>query len=72
VSVEEIERAVKRLPQRDFARLAAWFDQRRRAVGGHENGKAAGPGRDWFEVYMACPHSFEIPRRKKQFYKPKP
>ena len=29
--VEEIERAVEQLPPEDFAQLAIWIDQRRRA-----------------------------------------
>lgn len=23
---------------------------------------------DWFDVYMQCPHSFELPPRRKTFY----
>ena len=25
----------------------------------------------WFEVYLACPHSFELPLRRKEFYRSK-
>jgi len=23
----------------------------------------------WFDVYMQCPHAFEVPSRRKQFYR---
>jgi len=26
---------------------------------------------DWFSVYMECPHSFEVPPRRRQFYRRK-
>lgn len=32
--------------------------------------KVKPPG-DWFEVYMQCPASFDLPRRRRQFYRPK-
>lgn len=25
----------------------------------------------WFDVYMQCPHPFELPRRRKEFYRRK-
>ena len=25
------------------------------------------PAGEWFEVYMQCPHEFEVPPRRKQF-----
>jgi hypothetical protein len=31
-NLEEIERAVEKLPLQDFVRLAAWVDQRRRQL----------------------------------------
>jgi AbrB family looped-hinge helix DNA binding protein len=27
--------------------------------------------KNWFEVYMQCPASFELPRRRKEFYRSK-
>lgn len=70
-TVEEIERAVERLPQEDLARLAAWMDQHQAEAAGHETGPGAKAGANWFDIYMACPHSFTIPPRKKRFYQPK-
>jgi len=32
----------------------------------HERITGKGPGH-WFEVYMQCPHPFEVPPRRKQF-----
>jgi AbrB family looped-hinge helix DNA binding protein len=32
--------------------------------------KVKAPG-DWFDVYMECPGSFEMPPRRKQFYRGK-
>ena len=32
--------------------------------------KVQAPGQ-WFEVYMQCPHSFELPPRQKQLYRNK-
>ena len=26
---------------------------------------------DWFDVYLQCPHPFQIPPRRRQFYRPK-
>lgn len=26
---------------------------------------------DWFDVYMECPHAFEVPPRRKQLYRRK-
>ena len=26
---------------------------------------------EWFEVYMECPGSFEVPPRRREFYRPK-
>jgi hypothetical protein len=69
-TVEEIERAVEKLPQKDFAKLAAWMGQKAKTEG-HIIEPAAKLTTDWFEIYMACPHSFKIPPRKKQFYHPK-
>ncbi len=40
-TVEEIERAVERLPQEDLARLAAWMDQHQAEAAGHETGPGA-------------------------------
>jgi hypothetical protein len=69
--VEEIERTVEKLPQKDFAKLAAWMGQHQATVGGHGTGPAADLSADWFEIYMACPHPFKVPPREKQFYRPK-
>ena len=68
--MEEIERAVEKLPQKDFAKLAAWMGQKAKTAGPivEPAGKLTA---DWVEVYMNCPHSFKIPPRKKQFYRPK-
>jgi hypothetical protein len=70
-TVEEIERAVEKLPEKDFAKLAAWMGQHQAAVAGHSTGPAAKLGANWFDIYMTCPHSFKIPPRRKQFYRPK-
>jgi hypothetical protein len=63
-NLEEIERAVERLPREEFVQPAAWIDDYRAVVA-----TPASPV-DWFGVYMACPYSFETPPRKKQLYKP--
>jgi hypothetical protein len=70
-TIEEIERAVEKLPQKDFAKLAAWMGQHQATVGGHASGPAGKLSADWFEIYMACPHPFKVPPREKQFYRPK-
>jgi hypothetical protein len=62
--LEEIERAVEKLPPEDFVRLATWMDQRRAEAAK----QGLSQGSDWFDVYMNCPEPFEIPPRKKQFY----
>jgi len=70
-TIEEIERAVEKLPQKDFAKLAAWMGQHQPAVADHFTRPAAESGGGWFDVFMACPHSFKVPPRQKQFYRPK-
>jgi hypothetical protein len=70
ITVEEIERAVEKLPLEDFVKLTAWIDQHRAETSSPLAGNGANSGADWFNTYMACPESFEIPPRKKQFYKP--
>jgi hypothetical protein len=70
-TVEEIERAVEKLPRKDFAKLAAWMGQHQAAAAGHCTGPAVTLNADWFDIYMTCPHSFRIPPRQKQFYRPK-
>ena len=70
-TVEEIERAAEKLPREDFAKLAAWMGQQQVEAPGHLPGVAATLSSDWFEIYMACPHSFKVPPRQKQFYRPK-
>jgi hypothetical protein len=70
-SVEEIERAVEKLPQKDFAKLAAWMDQYQSQATGHFRVRASRSSANWFDVYMACPHSFTIPPRNKKLYHPK-
>jgi hypothetical protein len=71
ITVEEIERAVEKLPPEDFVKLTAWIDQYRAETSNHLSGNnGAKSDADWFNVYMTCPDSFEIPPRKKQFYKP--
>jgi hypothetical protein len=70
ITVEEIERAVEKLPLEDFVKLAAWIDQHRADTSNHLAGNGAKSSADWFNTYMACPGSFEIPPRNKQFYKP--
>ena len=32
--------------------------------------KVKPPG-EWFDVYMQCPASFDLPPRRRQFYRPK-
>jgi AbrB family looped-hinge helix DNA binding protein len=32
--------------------------------------KVKPPG-EWFDVYMECPGTFELPRRRRQLYRPK-
>jgi hypothetical protein len=64
-TVEEITRAVEQLPPEDLVRFLAWVDERR------SEGLSLRPSDTaWFQTYMACPHAFEIPPRKKQFYQP--
>jgi hypothetical protein len=58
---------VEQLPPKDFSKLAAWMKKHKPVARRNGNGADA----DWFDVYMACPHPFEIPPRKKQFYQPK-
>ena len=70
-SVEEIERAVEKLPQKDLAKLTAWINQHQAEAAGQFPGLAAESDADWLDIYMACPHSFKIPPRKKQLYRPK-
>ena len=70
-SVEEIERAVEKLPQKEFAKLAAWMDQHEAETIGDFSIHAAKSDAGWFDTYMSCPHSFKIPPRKKQLYRPK-
>jgi len=70
-TVEEIARAVEKLPQDDFAKLAAWMGQHQAESAGHSRGPASKLGAGWFDIYMACPHPFKIPARKKQLYRPK-
>jgi hypothetical protein len=70
-TVEQIERAVEKLPQEDFAKLAAWMGQHQAEVARHFTEAAAKPSANWFDIYMACPHSFKVPPCKKQFYRPK-
>jgi hypothetical protein len=69
--VEEIERAVEKLPQEDLIKLAAWMGQHQVEAIGHITGTAAKMGAGWFDIYMACPHSFKVPPRRKQYYRPK-
>jgi hypothetical protein len=69
-SVEDIERAVKRLPRHDLEKLAVWMDQHQAEAVDEVTGRSAKLGADWFDVYMDCPHSFKIAPRKKQFYRP--
>jgi hypothetical protein len=70
ITVEEIERAVEQLPPEDFVKLTAWMDQHRAESANHLADNSAKSSADWFNIYMACPDSFEIPPRNKQFYKP--
>ncbi len=70
ITVEEIERAVEKLPLEEFVKLAAWMDQHWAETANQLSGNGAKAGADWFNIYMACPDSFEIPPRNKQFYKP--
>ena len=70
-TVEEIERAVEKLPKKDIAKLAAWMGQHQAADAAHFTVDADKLSTDWFDVYMACPHSFKVPPRQKQFYRPK-
>jgi len=69
-TVEEIERAVEKLPREDFAKLAAWMGQHQ-GKADHSTGTSAKLSESWFDIYMACPHSFKIPPRQKQFYRAK-
>ena len=69
-TIEEIERAVEKLPQKDFAKLAAWMGQKAKTAGNIVE-PATKLTADWVDIYMACPHSFKIPSRKKQFYRRK-
>jgi hypothetical protein len=70
ITVEEIERAVEKLPLEDFVKLTAWMEQHRAETANHLAGNGAKSSADWFNVYMTCPDSFEMPPRNKQFYKP--
>jgi hypothetical protein len=70
-TVKEIERAVQKLPREDFDKLAAWMGQHQADVPGPSTATAAELSADWFDIYMACPHSFKVPPRQKQFYRPK-
>ena len=70
ITVEEIERAVEKLPPDDLVKLTAWPDQYRLEAVNHLAGNGAKSAADWFNIYMACPDTFEIPPRQKQFYKP--
>ena len=70
-ALEEIERAVEKLPPEDFLKLDAWMDQYRAEAAKQLSALAGKSGADWFHVYKTCPGSFEIPPRKKQFYRPR-
>jgi hypothetical protein len=63
-TVEEIERAVKKLPQEDFAKLSAWMERLQAETPGHVVGAASKSSSGWFDIYMACPHSLKIPPRR--------
>jgi hypothetical protein len=65
-TVEEIERAVKKLPQKDIAKLASWIGQHQMEATGHLNGPAGRLGAELFDIYMNCPHAFKVPPRQKQ------
>jgi hypothetical protein len=69
-ALEEIERAVEKLAPEDFVKLDAWMDQYRTEAAKQLSALAGKSGAEWFQVYMTCPGSFEIPPRKKQFYRP--
>jgi hypothetical protein len=64
--VEEIERAVEKLPPDDLVKLTAWLDQYRLEAVNRPAGNGTKSGADWFNIYMACPNTFEIPPREKQ------
>ena len=68
--MEEIERAVEKLPLEDFVKLTAWMDEFRAETTHLPAGNGVQSSADWFNIYMACPDSFEIPPRHKQYYKP--
>jgi len=70
-TLEEIERAVEKLPQKDFAKLAVWMGQHQAEAADHSLKPGGKRSADWFDIYMDCPHSFKVPPRKKQFYRPK-
>jgi hypothetical protein len=69
-ALEEIERAVEKLPPEEFVKLDAWMDHYRTEAARKLSVQAGKSGTDWFQIYMACPAPFEIPPRKKQFYNP--
>ncbi len=69
-TVEDIEQAVEKLPPEDLAKLTVWLDQYRAKSVNHPAGNVKKSSEDWFNIYMTCPDTFEIPPRKKQFYKP--
>ena len=68
--MDEIERAVKKLPPDDFVKLTTWMDQYRAEAANHLAENGARSSAEWFNIYMSCPDSFEIPPRNKQLYKP--
>jgi hypothetical protein len=70
-TVEEIERAVEKLPQEDFAKLAAWMGQHQVEAASQFTRSAVKSSTGWFDIYMDCPHAFKVPPRQKQFYRPK-
>jgi hypothetical protein len=53
--VEEIERAVEKLPLEDFVKLTAWMDEFRAETANHPTGNGAKSSADWFNIYMTCP-----------------
>jgi hypothetical protein len=69
-ALEEIERAVQKLRPEEFVKFDAWMDQYRTEAAKQLSAALGNPGGDWFQVYMSCPGTFEIPLRKKQFYTP--
>ena len=69
-TVEEIERAVEKLPLEDFVKLTAWMDEFRAETAHFPAANGTQSSADWLNIYMACPEPFEIAPRNKQFYKP--